>query len=169
MASDNTTPAPARTTCKHPGCTAPAATATGPGRPPEYCEGRGHTKVTAWRERRRLAAAAAGTTASPADTDTPVMMAKVTGAELLRLLRAEADRVAGVADRLIEAVATVTDPTAAEAEVEAVRAAAEQRAAVAEARAAAAEQRAAEADQWRAEADAVAEEMTVQLAAAQAR
>jgi hypothetical protein len=169
MASDNTTPAPARTTCKHPGCTAPAALATGPGRPPEYCEGRGHTKVTAWRERRRLAAAAAGNTASPADTDTPVTMARVTGAELLRLLHAEADRVADIAARLREAVETATDPTAAEAEVEAVRAAAEQRAATAEARAAAAEQRAAEADRWRAEADAAAEEMAIQLAAAQAR
>ncbi len=42
-------------------------------------------------------------------------MAKVTGAELLRLLRAEADRVAGIADRLREAVDTVTDLTAAEA------------------------------------------------------
>ncbi len=54
-------------------------------------------------------------------------MAKVTGAELLRLLRAEADRVADIAGRLREAVDTVTDPTAAEAEVEAARAAAEQR------------------------------------------
>jgi len=152
--------------CKHPGCNAPAAPATGPGRPPEYCGGRGHTKVTAWRERRRLAAAAAGTTA---DTDTPVTMARVTGAELLRLLRAEADRVADIAARLLEAVETVTDPTAAEAEVEAVRAAAEQRAATAEARAAAAEQRTAEASQWRAEADAAAEEMATRLAAAQDR
>lgn len=143
--------------------------ATGPGRPPEYCEGRGHTKVTAWRERRRLAAAAAGNAASPAGTDTPVTMTRVTGAELLRLLRAEADRVSDIAARLREAVETVTDPTAAEAELEAIRAAAEQRAATAEARAAAAEQRAAEADQWRAEADAVAEEMATQLAAAQAR
>ena len=62
------------------------------GPPPECCEGRGHTKVTACRERRRLTVAQAGTTARPADTDTPVMMAKVTGAELLCLLRAEADR-----------------------------------------------------------------------------
>jgi colicin import membrane protein len=93
--------------------------------PAEYCGGRGHTKVTAWRERRRLAAVAAGTAASPADT--PVTMAKVTGAELLRLLRAEADRVAGIAGQLREVVDTMTDPTAAEAE--AVRAAAEQRAA----------------------------------------
>src|ERR1035441_7182930 len=106
MASDNTTPAPARTTCKHPGCTAPAALATGPGRPPEYCEGRGHTKVTAWRERRRLAA---GNAASLADTDTPVTMARVTGAELLRLLRAEADPVSEIAARLREAVETATD------------------------------------------------------------
>jgi len=167
MASDTTTSATARSTCKHPGCAEPAATATGPGRPPEYCQGRGHTKVTAWRERRRLAAAAVGITAGPADT--PVTMARVTGAELLRLLHAEADRISDIAARLRQAVETVTDPTAAEAEVEAVRAAAEQRAAAAEARAAAAEQRVAEADQWRAEADAAAEEMAAQLADAQAR
>src|ERR1035441_7721472 len=166
MAIDNT--ATSRNMCKHPGCTEPAAKAAGPGRPPEYCEGRGHTKVTAWRERRRLASAAAGTTASYADADTPVTMAKVTGAELLRLLRAETDRVAGIAGRLREAIETVTDPTAAEAEVDPPRPAAGQPAATAEARAAAAEQRAAEADQWRAEADAAAEEMAAQLAAAKA-
>jgi hypothetical protein len=169
MATGNTTPATARNTCKHPGCGQPAAAAAGPGRPPEYCEGRGHTKVTAWRERRRLAAAQAGAAPSAADTDSPVTMARVTGAELLRALRAEADRVSGIADRLRQAVETVTDPTAAEAEVEAIRAAAEQRAAAAEARAAAAEQRAAEADQWRADAEAAAEEMAVQMDAAQAR
>jgi colicin import membrane protein len=168
MATGTTTPTTARNTCKHPGCGQPAAPATGPGRPPEYCEGRGHTKVTAWRERRRLAAEAS-TTTSPADTDSPVTMAKVTAAELLRALHAEADRVSGIADRLRQAVETVTDPTAAEAEVEAIRAAAEQRAAAAEARAAAAEQRAAEADQWRADAEAAAEEMAVQMDAAQAR
>jgi len=78
-------------------------------------------------------------------------MARATGAELLRALRAEADREAGIADRLIEAVETVTDPTAAEA------------------RAPAAEQRVAEAEQWRTEADAAAEEMAAQLADAQAR
>lgn len=122
------------------------------------------------RSRRGVGAAAwAETTASLADVGNPVTMARATGAELLRALRAEAERVSGIADRLIEAVDTATDPTAAEAEVEAVRATAEQRAAVAEARAAAAEQRAAEADQWRAEADAAAEEMAAQLAAAQAR
>src|ERR1700691_1842993 len=157
----------ARPTCRHPGGAEPAASSTGPGRPPEYCEGRGHTRVSAWRERRRLAATAG--TASLADADSPVTLAKVTGAELLRQLRIEADRVADITGRLREAVDTVTDPTAAEAEVEAIRAAAEQRAASAEARAPAAEQRVAEADQWRAEADAAAEEMAAELAAAQAR
>jgi colicin import membrane protein len=164
----STTPATARNTCKHPGCGELPAPAYGPGRPPEYCEGRGHTKVTAWRERRRLAAAEAGVITSPADTDSPVTMAKVTGAELLRAVRAEADSVSGIADRLRQAVETVADPTAAEAEVEAIRAAAEQRAAAAEARAAAAEQRAVEADQWRADAEAAGEEMAVQMDAAQA-
>ena len=71
MASGNTTVAAARSTCKHPGCGEPAAPPTRPGRPREYCEGRGHTKVTAWRERRRLAAAETGTTASTAVTATP--------------------------------------------------------------------------------------------------
>src|SRR5450759_4791879 len=60
MTSGNTTPTTVRNMCKHPGCGESAAPSTGPGRPPEYCEGRGHTKVTAWRERRRLAAAEAG-------------------------------------------------------------------------------------------------------------
>jgi hypothetical protein len=73
-------------------------------------------------------------------------MARLTGAELLRSLRAEADRVSGIADRLREAIATVGDPTAAEVEVEALRAAAEQRVAAAEARASAAEQRVSQAD-----------------------
>lgn len=37
-------------------------------------------------------------------------MAKVTGAELLRLLRAKADHLSGIADLLRKAVMTVTDP-----------------------------------------------------------
>lgn len=63
-------------------------------------------------------------------------MAKMTGAELLRSLRAEADRVSALGTALRDRIDTLADPTAAEAEVEAVRAAAEQRAATAEAKAA---------------------------------
>ncbi|HUY49181.1 MAG TPA: hypothetical protein VMV92_26255 [Streptosporangiaceae bacterium] len=169
MISQNTTSTVTRPVCKYPGCGQPAAPASGPGRPPEYCEGRGHTRVSGWRERRRLAAEKAGTTISPADNGNPVTMAKVTGAELLRSLRAEADRVAALGAELRDRIDTLADPTAAEAEVEAVRAAAEQRATTAEARAAAAERRATEADQFRSEADAAADQMSEELAAALAR
>ncbi len=122
-----------RTTCKYPGCGEPAAPASGTGRPPEYCAGRGHTRVSAWRERRRLAAEQAGTVISPAEDGSPLTTAKMTGAELLRSLRAEADRITALGAGLRDRIDTLTDPTAAEAEVEAVRAAAEQRAAAAEA------------------------------------
>jgi hypothetical protein len=44
--STTTTTAIARTTCKYPGCGEPAAPAAGTGRPPEYCAGRGHTRVS---------------------------------------------------------------------------------------------------------------------------
>src|SRR5437016_4166583 len=101
MASEN--PTVTDRVCNYPGCGQPAAAPSGPGRPPEYCEGRGHTKVTAWRERRHLAAAEAGATTT-ADTDRPVTHARVTGAELLRLLRAEADRVEGIAGQLRDAI-----------------------------------------------------------------
>ena len=168
MNSQTTTTA-ARPGCKYPGCGHPAAPAGGTGRPPEYCAGRGHTRVSAWRERRRLAAEQAGTTISPVEDASPLTMAKMTEAELLRSLRAEADRIAALGAGLRDRIDTLADPTAAEAEVEAIRAAAEQRAAAAEARAAAAEQRAAQAEQFRAEADAAAEEMSEHLTTAQAR
>jgi colicin import membrane protein len=157
-----------RQTCRYPGCGQPVAPAAGTGRPPEYCAGRGHNRVSAWRERRRLAAEQAGTTISPAEDGSPLTTAKMTGAELLRSLRAETDQITALGAGLRDRIDTLTDPTAAEAEVEAVRAAAEQRAATAEARPAAAEQRAATAEQLRAEADAAAEEMSEHLTAAQA-
>jgi colicin import membrane protein len=106
----DTTPA-TRTTCKHPGCTEPAAPSAGPGRPPEYCEGRGHNRVSAWRERRRLAVAQAGTTPGPADTDNPVTMAKVTDAEQ-QVAAAEADRDAVIARARAEADQQVTSAQA---------------------------------------------------------
>src|SRR5260370_22337627 len=106
--------------------------------------------MPAYRERKRLADPEHATTTSDADTDQPVTMARVTGAELLRQMRELAGTLAGTAERLTGAVATLGDPTAAEAEVEAARAAAEERAASAEAERADAERRAAIADQSRA-------------------
>ena len=116
----------ARTTCKYPGCAEAAAPAAGTGRPPEYCAGRGHTRVSAWRERRRLVAEQAGTVISAAEDGSPLTTARMTGAELLRSLRAEADRITALGAGLRDQIGTFTDPTAAEAEVEAVRAAAQQ-------------------------------------------
>ena len=91
------------------------------------------TRASAWKERRRVNAEKNGTTISAADDASPVTMAKVGGAELLRSLRAEAERIAALGKDLRERIDVLTGPTAAEAEVEAVRAAAEQRAATAEA------------------------------------
>src|SRR5260370_41304155 len=108
-------------------------------------------------------------TSGEADTDQPVTMARMTGAELLRQMRELAGTLAATADRLTGAAATMTDPTAAEAEVEAARAAAEQRAATAEAGRADAERRAAIAGQLRADADDAAEDMSTRLAAEQER
>jgi colicin import membrane protein len=124
MTTQGTT-AIARPGCKYPGPGQPAAPAAGTGRPPEYCAGRGHTRVSAWRERRRLAAEQAGTTISPAEDGSSLTTAKMTGAELLRSLRAEADRIAALGTGLRDRIDTLTDPTAAEAEAEAVRADAE--------------------------------------------
>ena len=75
----------ARITCKYPDCEHAAALAGGTGR---RSTARGHTRVSAWRERRRLAAEQAGTTISPAEDGSPLTAAKMTGAELLRSLRA---------------------------------------------------------------------------------
>src|SRR5260370_37546976 len=86
MTSEN--PAITGRACNYPGCTQPVAAPAGPGRPPEYCEGRGHTKVTAWRE--RLPPAAAAGTATAADTDPPGTPARGTRTARVRLLRAAA-------------------------------------------------------------------------------
>ena len=90
-------------TCKFPGCQNPPEPATDrPGRPPGYCADKAHNATTAWRERKRIAAAERGTTTNEAETDQPVTMARLTGAELLRQMRALADTLtatAGAADK----------------------------------------------------------------------
>lgn len=93
--------------------------------------------MSAGRERRRLAGDQGGTTIRPAEDGSPLTTARITGAVLLRSLRAEADRITALGAARRDRIDTLTDPTAAEAEVEAVHAA-EQRADAAEARAEAA-------------------------------
>src|SRR5690349_3027096 len=142
-------------TCKFPGCENAPETATGKaGRRPEYCADPAHNPVAAWRERKRLADAERGVTSSEPETDQPVTMARVTGAELLRQMRELAGTLAATAERLTGTVAAIGDPTVAEAEVEAARAAAEERATAAEAARAAADQSRAQADEAAEEADA---------------
>ena len=140
----STTTTIVRQTCRYPAAGSPPPQRPGPAGRRSTAPGAATPACRAWRERRRLAAEQAGTTISPAEDGSPLTTAKVTGAELLRSLRAEADRITALGAGLRDRIDTLTDPTAAEAEVEAVRAAAEQRAAAAEARAAAAEQRAAD-------------------------
>src|SRR5260370_12090039 len=168
--SEATMSEPTRTvTCKYPGCEASPDRTGGPGRPAEYCADPGHNKVSAWRERRRLADAEHGVTTTEAEAEQPVTMARISGAEMLRQMRDLAGTLAAVADRLTGAVTTLGHPTAAEAEVESARAAAEQRAATAEAARADAGVRGAAADPMRSAADEAAEEMSEHLAAEQAR
>src|SRR5260370_35906087 len=101
MTTKKTTAAPvSRPACKFPGFEQPAAQPEGPGRPPEYCAGRGHTRASAWKERRRLAAEKDGTTISAADDASPVPMAKPGAPKLLRSLRAEADRISALGKEL---------------------------------------------------------------------
>ncbi|MBL7492946.1 hypothetical protein I6A62_33680, partial [Frankia sp. AgW1.1] len=42
--------------CGYPGCGRPCAPADGPGRPPAYCDDPAHTRLSAYRRRRELAA-----------------------------------------------------------------------------------------------------------------
>src|SRR5260221_1157518 len=95
------------TTCKYPGCEAAPERNGGPGRPDEYCADPGHNKVTAWRERRRLADAERGVTTTAADTEQPVTMARISGTEMLRQMRDLAGTLAGVADRLTSTVSAL--------------------------------------------------------------
>src|SRR6266700_6584458 len=143
--------------CRFPGCENAPVAASRPGRPPEYCGEPSHNRVSAWRERRRLAAEEPGEEPGEIGMDQPVTMARVSGAELLREMNVQAERLTGIAGRLTEAAATITDPTAVEVELEVTRTAADQRAAAADAARAQAEQRAAVADQMRQAADAAVE------------
>src|SRR5260370_31138680 len=97
--------------CKYPGCQNPPEPASGPGRRPQYCSDPGHNAMTAYRERKRLADAERGMTAGDADTDQPVTMARMTGAQLLRQMRELAGTLTATADPLTPAAATLTDPT----------------------------------------------------------
>jgi hypothetical protein len=67
--------------------------------------------VTAWRERRRLAALEQGASVTDADLEAPVTQARATGAELLRQMQSLASTLAATTDRLTTATGLLCKPT----------------------------------------------------------
>jgi hypothetical protein len=105
--------------CAFPGCERPVARAPeGAGRPSRYCETPGHNAQSAFRERRRRAAAGeldGGDGAEQGGGDRPVSLAGAT-------LRAVAARLTADLERTRDALGVLTDTEQLEAELAAVRA-----------------------------------------------
>ncbi len=102
-----------RAVCKFPGCGQPAAPAEGPDARENTALG---AATPAYQHGGNDAGLPPRKTAprSAADAASPVTMARMTGAELLRSLRAEADRLAALGTDLRDRIDTLADPTAAE-------------------------------------------------------
>lgn len=162
------TPPSIASQCGFPGCEQPPEERDpgSSGRPREYCADPSHTRATAWRERRRLDKTGSAVT-TEADIEQPATMARVTGREILDGTIALADKLAAMAERLRQPVATIGDPDAAEAEMETVRTRALEGVAQAEAARARAEQRAQAAELRTHAADAAAEELDERRATAE--
>lgn len=143
--------------CRFPGCPLRAAASeSGSGRPPEYCDDPTHNRAAAWRERKRLQRLAE--TRPPEETARPVQAAQQRATEITAQLTQLADRFLDQLPKALEELRTLGDVTAAEAQIATVQSEAQEQIATAEARAVRAEQakRAAEAE--RDEADAAAAE-----------
>ncbi|MGH3353433.1 MAG: hypothetical protein ACRDPS_22415 [Nocardioides sp.] len=143
--------------CRFPGCPLRAAASeSGSGRPPEYCDDPAHNRAAAWRERKRLQRVAE--TRPPEETARPVQAAQQRAAEITTQLTQLADRFLDQLPKALDELRTLGDLTAAEAQIATVQSEAQEQIAAAGARAVRAEQarRAAEAD--RDEADAAAAE-----------
>lgn len=170
--------------CGYPGCGRRCAPAEGPGRPPAYCDDPAHTRLSAYRRRRELAAAGGegGSTAGADRTLAASRPAAAVGtgpkgavqARPVALARLRADELAAhvatlAADlgRTLEAFTTTLgrlgDLGAAEVQVEAAEVDAARRVAEATARAVRAEAEGRAQAAARADAEAVTAEATVAL------
>src|SRR5664279_1746686 len=110
--------APDTETCRFPGCDRPAeAAAETVGRPPRYCDLPEHTAQTAFRERRRRAAAGEfeGDNPDQAGGERPVSLA-------IASIGVLAKRLADDMARTRELLAVLSDSDQLEAELAAVRA-----------------------------------------------
>src|SRR5512144_1816814 len=100
--------------CRFPGCEEPPEPpGAGAGRRPGFCADPGHTKASAFRERRRLAAEAAAAAAP----QTPVTLAAVTAEVTLSRAEQLAADLRAEMDRLVAALGQVTDPASAQMEI----------------------------------------------------
>jgi len=111
--------------CAFPGCERPVAPGPeGAGRPARYCELSEHNAQTAFRERRRRAAAGEGDDGAgePVGGDRPVSLAAMSLRALAGKLSGDLQRTAVDLERTREVIGLLTDTEQLEAELAAVRA-----------------------------------------------
>ncbi|UOY03238.1 hypothetical protein [Blastococcus sp. PRF04-17] len=146
-----------RRICRFPGCRRPAAASqSGAGRPPEYCDDSAHNRTAAWHARRRLRAEQSGHAAGIEQR--PIDVARQRASELHGQVAGMIEHLGQQLQGLLEELRTVADPEAAELQINAVTSEAAEQVATAAARASRAEQAQQRAEAERAEADAAAEE-----------
>src|SRR5450755_5060851 len=111
--------------CAFPGCERPVVPGPeGAGRPARYCELLGHNAQTAFRERRRRAAAGEGDDgdAERDGGDRPVSLAAMSLRALAGKLSGDLQRTSADLERTREVIGVLTDTEQLEAELAAVRA-----------------------------------------------
>lgn len=146
-----------RRTCRFPGCRRPAAASqSGAGRPPEYCDDGAHNRTAAWHARRRLRTEQSGHAAGIEQR--PIDAARQRASELHGQVAGMVEHLGQQLHGLLEELRTVADPEAAELQIETVTSEAAEHVATAAARASRAEQAKQRAEAERAEADSAAEE-----------
>lgn len=155
-------PDAAQRPCAFPGCPRPAAAPTfSSGRPPAYCEDPRHTAVTAFRERQRRKATAAG--APPVDDPRPIETATQCAAALRGQVAEVGEHLVTQLRTLLDELGVLGDPEAAAAQIESVTTEAGEQVAAATARAARAERAARSAEAEREQAGTAAEEALARL------
>src|SRR3954453_8639856 len=146
-----------RRICRYPGCQRPAAASkSGTGRPPGYCDDSAHNRIAVWHARRRLRGEQSGRVAGVERG--LVDAARQPASELHGQVAGMIEHLGQQLQALLEELWTVADPEAAELQIEAVTSQAAEQVATAAARASRAEQSQRRAEAERAEADAAAEE-----------